>query len=39
MDKWRGWKRILGYDVKGVRLRRRPRMEWIDGKKRVLNER
>ena len=31
-------KRIVGSDVRGVRLRERPRMGWMDGMKKVLNE-
>ena len=30
---------IVGSDVRGVRLRGRPRMGWMDGVKRALNER
>ena len=32
-------KRILRSNMKGVRLRGRPRIGWMDGLKRVLNER
>ena len=32
-------KRIVGSDMRGVRLRGRPRTRWMHGVKRVLNER
>ena len=31
-------KRIVGFDVRGVRLRAKPRMKWINGVKRALNK-
>ena len=32
-------KRIVGSDVRGVRLRGRPRTGWMNGVRRALNER
>ena len=39
MEEDRLMKRILRSNMKGVRLRERPRIGWMDGLKRVLNER
>ena len=39
MEEDRLVKRIVGSDVRGVRLRGRPRTGWMDGVKRALNER